>query len=265
MQENKLFTRRLTIQESDAETKLVTILNDWLSNDLMLYSYLVRTHIEDKKITSYTVQVCVSQVDRYNTILKQEAILAIADCIYKDNQEYVIGYGQPPLDVMCEVFEPLVNKLSQEMASQWNVPFEDMKQMCYLCMITLYRKGYYVHKNLLTRTLVNYILVSMRKEYRQKPENYPGDLSLDATIKGTDTPLLSVVEDVRQTELLKEIEEQEWREQLTRDRRDLVISKIGERRYEDLVLKVKTGTLSGTDRTCMFRLGRKLRGKLKDE
>ena len=259
MRENKLLTRQLT------ENKIATVLSDWLTNDTFLYSYLVRATIEDDTIISYRVQVNVSQEDKYNTILKQEAILDIINRIEQNTKHFIIGYGQPPLEVMCEAFEPLVTKLSQQMATQWSIPFEDLRQMCYLCMTVLYKKGYYVHKSLLRKVFINEVLQSMRKEYRQKPEGYPGDVSLDDTIAGTDLVRIATIEDTSQSDQLREIEEADWKTQRTNKQRQMVVDRLGQRRYEDLVLKVQTGTLTSSDRQAMYRVGKRLRTKWQED
>ena len=238
MRENKLLTRQLTIPATVAENKIATVLSDWLTNDTFLYSYLVRATIEDDTIISYRVQVNVSQEDKYNTILKQEAILDIINRIEQNTKHFIIGYGQPPLEVMCEAFEPLVTKLSQQMATQWSIPFEDLRQMCYLCMTVLYKKGYYVHKSLLRKVFINEVLQSMRKEYRQ---------------------------DTSQSDQLREIEEADWKTQRTNKQRQMVVDRLGQRRYEDLVLKVQTGTLTSSDRQAMYRVGKRLRTKWQED
>ena len=264
--DNQLLTRRLRLTLEQARDRPATLLSDWLSNESFLYSYIVRCKTEDGEVIDYTVQVCISQIEEYNTIPVPEAILQIVDNLNSHSAEYVIGYQQPPLDVMVEAFTPLVHSLARQVARQWNQDYEDMVQTCYLCMVTLYNKGYYVHKSLLTSTFVNEVLVSLRKQKTAMRNGYKGTVSIDTIVPGTESLRYSdVIADERQEEILNRFEETDWKEWSTGTQRNIVIHDIGERKYKMLLDGMEAGVLSATTRTQLWKIGKRVRKKYKKE
>ena len=240
---NQLFTRTLTMTLEQAQNTPVTILSEWLSNDTFLYSYYVKCKVKDNAIEKYSVNINVSQTERYNTIPVPEAILGIVDSLNSKSMSLVIGYRQPPLEVIIEAFTPLVQSMARKMANRWSLEYEDMVQTCYVCMCTLYNKGYYLHKSLLRTTFVREVLASLRKMHTDQ-------LTYEAVIK-----------DERQERLIESLEDNDEKEYKIKIQRDKVISVMGERQYNSLLASVETGTLTQTERSLMYRVGKKVRNK----
>lgn len=264
--DNQLLTRRLRLTLEQARDRPATLLSDWLSNESFLYSYIVRCKTEDGEVIDYTVQVCISQIEEYNTIPVPEAILQIVDSLNNHQAEYVIDYRQPPLDVMVEAFAPFVHSLARQVARQWNQEFEDMVQTCYMCMIILYNKGYYIHKSLLTTTFIREVLTSLRKQNIAYKHGYKGTVSIDSDVPGADGLKYSdIISDEEQEDMIYSFEYNDEKEWSLITKRKLVVDKIGERRYKSYVDDVESGSLSKSSRTTLWRLGKKLRSKYKPE
>ena len=259
---NQLFTRTLTMTLEQAQNTPVTILSEWLSNDTFLYSYYVKCKVKDNAIEKYSVNINVSQTERYNTIPVPEAILGIVDSLNSKSMSLVIGYQQPPLEVIIEAFTPLVQSMARKMANRWSLEYEDMVQTCYVCMCTLYNKGYYLHKSLLRTTFVREVLASLRKMHTAMKNGYKETISLNQVISGTDQLTYeAVIKDERQERLIESLEDNDEKEYKIKIQRDKVISVMGERQYNSLLASVETGTLTQTERSLMYRVGKKVRNK----
>lgn len=264
--DNQLLTRQLNLTLEQARDRPATLLSNWLSNESFLYSYIIRCRTKDSCIINYTIQVSISQIDSYNTIPVPEAILQMVDSLNSHQAEYIIDYQQPPLEVMVEAFTPLVYSLAGRMASQWNLEFEDMVQTCYMCMVKLYNKGYYIHKSILITTFIRTILISLRKQKTAYKHGYKGTVSIDSFVPDADgVKYGDVIADERQEEMIRSFEDSDEQAWSLSTKRKIVIDKIGERRYKSFIDDIECGELSQSSRTTLWRLGKKLRNKYKPE
>lgn len=264
--DNQLLVRRLSLTKKEAENKPATILSEWLSDDSFLYSYLVKCKVTDGEVQKYIIQVTVSQIDRYNTVPVPEAILGIVESLNSKSMEFVVGYQQPPLDIMVEAFTPLVHSLARRMAKQWNQEYDDMVQTCYLCMCTLYNKGYYLNKSLLTSTFVREVLTSLRRIYTATRNGYKGTISLSQTLHDESSMTIeSMIEDEAQTEMFYKVEEDDEREYRIKVQREMTKAHLGERRYNSILASIESGTTNAYERSLMYKAGQKLRNKCKGD
>ena len=159
--------------DSDGPITPASVISQSLVTTDRVYSYLVYAEYSDHRLSGWRVEFVISQVDDYNTIHKAQAILdicALIDESYnRSQQSYVIGYKQPPLDLLLQVLDPLVQRLARQQHDYWGLEYDDLCQTCRLVICALYRKGYYIHKSLVNRAFINEVLMSIRKE-RYKPQ-----------------------------------------------------------------------------------------------
>lgn len=154
---NVLLNFNLEVEASPRLYDTAETLLEELNEHERLYSYIVRNRKPPNG--KYTVQYMVSQTERYNTIENYDAACEIAKIIHKGSDKVIMGYRQPPLELLVEIFEPLVRKLSMEQSRNWKkLEYEDLYQTCYWIIIKLYNEGYYIHKSLVRKSFANEVL-----------------------------------------------------------------------------------------------------------
>lgn len=240
MADNVLLKIVCSIRKEDTKEQTETKLNDSFKELEKIYSFVVYAIYNDEELVKYTVQYSVSQTSYYNTLYYKDVISDITKIIY-DNKiksgKKVIGYGQPPIEIALEAFDPFVHKLAKYEKSRWShLDYEDLCQTCRLVMIKLYRKGYYVHKRLLQKAFNNEVLMSIRHE-----KNSPGVVSFEDCFysKSTgDSEDLTVADTIPDTSI-QEKEEEEYRELaehlIFEEVKDIVVDLIGIRQWNELM------------------------------
>ena len=229
-----------------------------------IYSYLVYAEYENKVLTGWTIKYIISQDEQYNTLNVSDIVAQIAADIIKDNnsvkKSYVIGYKQPPLEILCELFDPLMRKLALKQHRQWpKLEYEDLLQTCRLTMCVLYTKGYYVNKRLLEQSFYNAVLIQLRKE-----KNAPVITSLnDITFSTEGQEALSVEDMLPDYNAIYEEqdkEDAEEHEQIIAEERNIVKEMIGERQYDQLVREYGNRCTTNRGQRQVARI----KGKLKE-
>lgn len=205
-----------------------------------IYSYLIYAEYENKVLTGWTIQYVVSQDEQYNTLKLTDIVAQIAADIIKNNkslkESYIIGYKQPPLEILCELFDPLMQKLAYTQHIKWpKLEQEDLLQMCRLTMCILYSKGYYINRRLLEQSFYNAILMQLRKD-----KNMPIIVSLSEPIQaGVSSAEKTLIEDIvpDYNELYEEQdkEDDEEYQQILEEERQVIIDMIGQRQYDQLI------------------------------
>lgn len=261
MKENILHKLTITINAQLDEENAKELIGEYLYTIDYAYSYLVFAEYLDKKLARFIVEVLVSQSDYYNCLKKQDVINGIWQVIEQTKEQEVekrvVGYKQPPLDKMLQAYEPLVHSLSRQQQTYWkNLEYEDLCQMCRLVICTLYKAGYYVHKNLIRRAFTNEVLMSIRKE-RYKPTI----VSLDKPIGGdTDNVYVKdVIPDTSQLQHMQDEEDDEVFMTMLKEQRELVIDMIGQRQYDRLLSEYGSGSTSSWGQKTTYRLRERLK------
>lgn len=205
-----------------------------------IYSFIIYSQYNDEDFVGWIIQYNISQIDEYNTIDICQALLDILTLIKYDKntndneRKYVIGYCQPPLDIQIKVYDPLISNLALKMAKKWpSLEYDDMYQTCRLCLITLYNKGYYMHKRLLEKSFTNTVLESIR--YRR---NEPEIVSLYQNFKGDDKEKLTLADTIpdKDTEERLAMEELGESDKLVYAKlKELIVNIVGERGYQELL------------------------------
>ena len=155
-------------------------------NTSNVYSYLVLPIIKQNEFVGCKIEWTLAQHKHHNTILVEKAIETILcklneyDTSLRDNKP--ICFEQPSLELMQQLYRPLMHRLVAAQLLQWpQLEYEDLMQICMLSMVKLYKKGYYIHKSLLTRTFYNDVLMYLRP-YKREPQII---VSLDALLCDT--------------------------------------------------------------------------------
>lgn len=202
-----------------------------------IYSYLIYTKYDNNVLTGWDIEYMISQQDKYNTLVCANIVDEIFDTILSNKLvvKNVIGYRQPPLELMLTLYKPLIKKLALEQSKRWlSLEYEDAYSMCQLVMIILYNKGYYIHKRLLERSFNNYVLMELRHE-RDKPDI----ISLDKIVynDGQNEPLtISDMTPDKELEYEQELKEhKEWLDRVFNDVKEIIVEYIGERQFEQLL------------------------------
>lgn len=224
-----------------------------------VYSYLIYSQYKDKQLVGWLVEFLVSQTEGYNTISTEMAISTISRIIRKAKDDasvqYVVGYKQPPVEILVETFDPLVKKLAAKQREYWSImEYEDLCQICRVTIIHLYNKGYYVHSKLISRAFTNEVLMQLR------PQRYAPDIvSLDKSINagyGDEITLLDkivdkVAEEAKEDAILDEITKR-----IVKEKRKLIIEALGgsERQYDQLVREYGNKAASPWARMAVQRI-----------
>lgn len=202
-----------------------------------VYSYVITSVYKKQILDGITLTVHTSQNDRYNRIdgehMTQEVLRAAKDLYSKQEHAYVIGFGQPSIELQLEVFEPYMQKLAGEQFKKWEIPYDELYQLCRISMFKLYSKGYYVNHKLLRQTFINDVLMLLRKQPKYET------ISLYAckkNVKNNDNMYLyDSVEDERATKQFEDIDDKSEEDDITGYQKELIIAQVGEEAYKQLL------------------------------
>lgn len=227
MEKNILYkvTQKIPKDCTDIHSQVCTVLNELER----VYSVLIRSNTKE-----YVIEYNLSQEDEYNTF---DTTISdkITNIIANADDKHIIGYIQPPIELMLKLYDPLICKLARKQCEHWNtVEYEDAAQTCRMVMLKLYRRGYYIHKSLLERSLHNEILMSLRHE-----KNRPVILSTeDEAFSGENVDDINVLDTIVDENVENENDEREKREFIEYvfgEVKAMLIDKYGERQFDQLL------------------------------
>lgn len=168
---NELTNVTLTFPVDTSQVDMITSLSATLEQYDKIYSYIVYREVDKQgALTGHKIVIVTSKTEAYNAINAEDAIADIVMCtiVPRDNPhraENIAGYEQPPLEILVEAYKPLIHKLALQQHQYWQkLEVNDLVQMCTCQLIILYRRGYYVHKKLLSTSFNNMVLKSIRKD-----------------------------------------------------------------------------------------------------
>lgn len=170
---NELINYTTYVSMADSHATIVATLSQTLAPYERVYSYILydNTHVKER-LGDYKIVVLVSKTERYNTLPVDVVIADICKYLLvpMDNPhraENVMGYAQPSLDILVEAYQPLIHKLALQQHQFWRkIEVDDLLQMCAHQLVLLYRRGYYIHKRLLSTSFNNAVLKSLRKNHK---------------------------------------------------------------------------------------------------
>lgn len=243
---------------------LEEVLQNFLKSIGNIYSYLVYVNYKGENLDSWSVQYNVSQVNKYNTLQANTIVPQIAETIrdYYINQQklnikYVIGYNQPSLDLILQLYDPLIRSLAKKQHEKWQqLPFEDLCQDCRLVICMLHNKGYYIHRRLVEKSFNNLVLMAVRKDTYKT-----AIVSLDDTFNQltgeTELMIKDIVPDTRLMELQYDKEITEIKQNLFDEIKELIIEEVGVRGFEQLLRNYGNKTTDQWSQMTIFKLRKK--------
>lgn len=245
---------------ADVEKECVrSMLENTLENINSIYSYIVYAEYENGVQNAYIVQYNLSQEDKYNTISTEEAIDGITKVICEhahENTRRVIGYAQPDVELILELYDPLVNKLARIQDGKWSMyTHEDLCQICRLEILKLYRKGYYLHKRLVEKAFINRLLMNTRHD-----RNKPPTLSFEDTFYRTsssDSEKLLVADTIPDQYLIekeKAADEEIAERLIFEEVKGIIIDLIGVRQWDELLRSYGGKSTTATTRKVMQKV-----------
>ena len=221
-----------------------------------VYSYLLY-----REQTAYVLELMTSQTTSYNTIDIDDVITETITHIERDRKKptkTVVGYKQPPLQLMIQLYEPLVQSLARKMRRHWrHLELDDLLQMARLSICTLYKAGYYLHRRLIERCFTNDVLQSIRHE-----RNAPPITSLNNIVAGkdgNDCELGDLIRDEALITHLQDEEDNDIRRKVTDAMRSFVIQEVGERQYDLLLSEYTSNCTTTRTQKLVYRLKDKVK------
>lgn len=253
--QNEVFERKVYLSlDRDYDSQEITdIVVDLV--DCNLYSYFV-----GRKDDNIVIKVVISAVVEFNTLNKDESIERITDNI----TEYMmtlsdakcICFGQPPIELLIELYQPMIQKMSHKIGYYWRqFEYDDLVQIGNMVMVKLYQKGYYLNKSLIWTAFNNDILVQCRK-FKDKPitvsiyDNTNSDIKLDSE----ELTYGDMIEDESYKQEKESEDEQQLEKYIFEQVKEIVIDKIGQRQWDQLWRDYGKGHTTNSTRAVMRRI-----------
>ena len=258
---NELVNLRTQLYKNENNHK--ELLCNMLNKFKYLYSYIMY----DKQ-TFWQVDILYSKTKQYNTIPVDKLINEVIKAEnVKDRSlqlsDNICTYCQPPLEILFVTYKPLIYKLAVQQHQYWpQVELEDLLQMCNMRICVLYQQGYYIHKNLLTRSFVNDVLMFLRPEKR-KPRVDSLDQMLISNDGENNISLVETIEDERAQDELNEIIDEADGITVEQEIKNKMLEVIKEfitpRMYDQLLREYGNKTTSNNTRVMVNRLKSQLK------
>lgn len=159
-----------------------------------------------------------------------------------------LTFEQCDINTLITLYNPLLQSLARRAHATTArfFTYDDLLQEAYLVLATLYRKGYYIHGNMLQRAFVNHIRVLLRKEpthYAMIPLSTPQDAA-HAHSDERDVTLDEQLIDEKVAEQFDNLLLDDARAQRIAEQRDYVLTVISQRTYDQLIREYRTNTTS---------------------
>lgn len=209
-----------------------------------IYSYVLYNNSD-----RYTIVYHIAQNEKHNCIDVNCAKTNIINAVIgHKNDKGIISYEQPPLPILVKVLRPLVQSLTKQEHSHWSkqLTFEDIEQMCYLCICELYNKGYYIHKSLVATSLRNAIY------YHLRADDHRGIKIVSLYVKqfsdNEKMMLLDTIKDEAASSIIDDKETEEVKNDIFNEQKQFIIDIIGKRQYDQLVREWTMNSTTGSSR-----------------
>lgn len=259
MVDNVLYRFKILLEPELGLDGVESVLYEALKSVKKIYSYIVYAKCENQDLQSFIIKYSISDTEAFNTIMVKDAIDDIMNNIY-DYWDYygitkIISYGQPPIDLMVELYNPLVYKLAKRIKNQWRfLELDDLAQTCRVCMVELYNAGYYIHKNLLWVTFKNKVLQElrpMRNEERTvsiydvigSPDSDSKDIQIIDTLPDTDAINDEYDKDFHEAEM-----------KVFQELKGIIIDLVGERQFDTLFRDYSRKHTTTTSRKLLIKI-----------
>lgn len=232
----------------------LTLTHDSIYKDVSV----LPTHCVGYIITHDKVRVSYSDDPALNTLLTSRISQIVSDLrtsivqppqLRQKSQTLLPGtimFEQCDINTLITLYSPLLQSLARNISLTTDrystFTYDDLLQDACLIVTDLYRKGYYVHGNLIKRAFINFVRLKLRKE----PTHYSIiSLSTPQQNKHDDDSLTledTLVDDVAET-ILDDIVTDTARKQRIAEQRDYVLTVISPRTYDQLIREYRTNTV----------------------
>lgn len=228
--ENTLFNAKIILLKHLSPGEIVDELWSSLNNYERIYSYVLYAEEE-----YYRLDYMLAERNDYNCVPVSDVLGGVLTAIINDqSSQHIIHYAQPTIEVLIDVMQPLVHKLAKEQHEHWKCfDYEDLTQMCNYIICKLYSKGYYIHKKLIRKSYINYVLMQLRAR-KDEPQflsiyqHFAGDNELEKlTLADT------LVDDVA-IETEEELNEYSVNQKIFQEVKDIIIELVGPRQFDQL-------------------------------
>lgn len=210
---NELMNYTLEFPVAVSQTDKIAALSTTLQHIERVYSYIVYNQYDkNNTLTGHKAVIVLSKNDSHNTLPVDDVIAGVVACTIAPRKnphkgENVAGYEQPPLEILVEAYKPLIHKLALQQHQYWQkIEVSDLVQMCTCQLIILYRRGYYVHKKLLSTSFNNMVLMSLRGDkYKTSVPLTEATLVVDSYDEDTDAASTHDIDTVYKMNLVRDI------------------------------------------------------------
>lgn len=240
----------------DEELDYLTIKNeidDFITCDL--YSYFVC-----RKNNTIVVKIAESNVPDFNTLheadVKNDIVDRIIDYIMTLSDTKCVCFGQPPIELSVELYQPMIQKMAKRLNAQWKqFEYEDLVSIGNLTMVELYRKGYYLNKSLIWTSMNNKILTECR-QIKQKPIIVSIYDTIKSDVKSDSAEIAygDIIEDESYKNEKEDEDEQQLEKYIFEQVKDIIVEKIGQRQWDQLWRDYSKRHTSNATRVLMNRM-----------
>lgn len=253
-QENKLTNVVVFVNKDEV---IYLRLKELLSNINKFYSCIIYKVFDDGNLKGWNVQINISQTTKFNTLSVKDELDKMCEAMIKSivfNDKHVIYHSQPNVELVIKLYKPLIIKLAKEQNQRWQyLEMEDLIQMCNLVICDLYYKGYYIHKRLIRRAFINYVLMHIRKD-----KDKPIIISLEQEYSKTDDDdKVTVADMIPDTKAINEMNDKDDYEvhcRILEEVKDIVIDFIGPRQYDQLLREYANKSTTNWSRRLMLKI-----------
>lgn len=148
-----------------------------------------------------------------------------------------IVYTLPPLEQWLILYKPLLLSMVNKVHESYKIEKDELLQIVYMVICSLYSKGYYLHNNLIYTSFIN----ELNMQYRN--ENRLSVVSLDTVVNSDsedrDMSLIDFVEDTSYDEYAEVCAKQDRFSAL----KELMLKDMSELQYDRILIQLKSRTV----------------------
>lgn len=162
-----------------------------------------------------------------------------------------IVYIQPPIECWLSTFRPLLFTMVNRVEMQYKklIPDrDDLLSILYMTVLSLYNKGYYLHKTLIFKSY----LKSLNKECR-KIKNFQNIESLDAiTGYDNDDKPIALIDSLVDPDSVVDDTKEYWQD-MFKQLKELMLESMSQLQFDRIMIQLATNTV---DRSTSYKLNK---------
>lgn len=200
----------------------------------------------------YLLKINCSDNDEDNTYSAK----ALVSEIYM-SQTGDVRYVRPPLELWLKAFQPMLSSLVALVQPRYEklIPDrEELVSLLYLCVVKLYAKGYYLHRNIVLRAFINECNLECRKLKNLNLESLNAVVCKDDD--GRDVTLLDQLADTESSDWAyscTHYTSNDYWSDMYEVVREAMLEDMSELAFDRILIQLKTNTV---DRSTSYKLGK---------